>query len=229
MNALRNLHALAAQRYAGVDGYVTRLRRRERVDGKAQPEDLILVKFRRHPWSVYLRWLGPHAHNREQVFVQGQHQNLIHTLAAASDPPVPGQTGKRLTMSLDSPTALAGHRSPITELGIGAVIDRFGTALAAAERGELGPDGLKYLGAVKRPEFDATAEAVRQLIPPGADKRLPTGGQRFWYFDPGTRFPALVIVQDNAGEPVEYQCYDNFLFSSGFRDADFDPEQLWGR
>ncbi|MCI0463655.1 MAG: DUF1571 domain-containing protein [Gemmataceae bacterium] len=225
----RQLHALAVQRYAGVDGYVARLRRREQVGGQSQPEELILVKFRRQPWSVYLRWIGKEAHNREMVFVPDQHENLVHILPAPSDPPMPAMAGKRLKMPPDSPLPLARSRYPITETGIGALIDRFGGLLAAAERGTLGPDALRYLGQVRRPEFDAPAEAVLQLVSPGTEKGLPRGGQRFWYFDPGTRFPALVIAQDETGAVVEHYCYDNFLFSPGFRDSDFDPAQLWGR
>src|SRR5262249_27126605 len=36
----RELHRLAAERYAGIDSYIVRLRRREHVNGKDKPEEL---------------------------------------------------------------------------------------------------------------------------------------------------------------------------------------------
>ena len=35
-----------------------RLKRREVVGGKSRPDELILAKFRKEPFSVYLKWLG---------------------------------------------------------------------------------------------------------------------------------------------------------------------------
>jgi len=41
-----------------MDSYIARLTRREQVNGKKQPEEIILFKFRQQPWSVYFKWLG---------------------------------------------------------------------------------------------------------------------------------------------------------------------------
>src|SRR6516162_7845419 len=84
-NPLRALHDHAAQRYQTMDTYIMRLKRREVVGGKARPEELILVKFRQEPWSVYFKWIGPEAKGREVVHVKGQYDNRIHSLVAAGD------------------------------------------------------------------------------------------------------------------------------------------------
>src|SRR5207237_1143271 len=74
---LRALYDHAAKRYQTMDTYMMRMRRREVVNGKARPEELVFVKFRQEPWSVYFKWIGPEAKGREVVYVKGQYDNRI--------------------------------------------------------------------------------------------------------------------------------------------------------
>ncbi len=227
---LGTLYRLAQQRYATTDGYIVRLRRREQVGGKNQPEEILLLKFRKGPWSVYLRWLGKEGGKREVVHVKDRHGGLVHTLTAVGDGPPGGPgAGKHVTAPPDHPSLLACSRYPVTEYGVGPLIDRFGRLVEALERGDTRLGTLKYLGQVTRPEFDAPVEAVMQLVPPGVEPGLAKGGRRFWFFDPSLRFPVLLVAQDEGGGEVEYYCYDSFLFPARFHDDEFDPERLWGK
>jgi len=226
---LRTLHRLAEQRYATTEGYIVRFKRREVIAGKNHPDEIILLKFRKEPASIYMRWLGGEGKGRELVYAPGRHGNVIHSLAAPSDMPFPGITGKHVKAAPDHPQVLARCRYPISETGIGSLIDRFGRIVDALERGETRVGSMRCLGQVRRPEFDVPVDAVLQLIPPGVEKTLPRGGQRFWFFDTNLRFPILMVAQDDTGNEVEYYCYDRFLFPDRFRDEEFDPERLWGR
>ena len=85
------LHALygeAAEHYARVDSYIVRLTRREQLNGKDKPEEVLLFKFRKDPWSVYFKWLGTEGKGREVVYVHGQYENKIHSILAAGDIPL---------------------------------------------------------------------------------------------------------------------------------------------
>src|SRR5439155_7354879 len=62
---IRRLHRAACERYAAIDSYIARLRRREQVDGKDKPEETLLFKFRKQPFSVYFKWIGPEGTGRE--------------------------------------------------------------------------------------------------------------------------------------------------------------------
>jgi hypothetical protein len=202
-----------------VDSYTVRLRRREQVGGKDLPEEVILVKFRKDPWSVHLKWLGPEGQGREAVYVRGQYGDQIHALTA------PG--GQRLSLRPDSPLLRTRMRHPITEAGLDRLIERFGTLVEAAEHGDPAAGSLRYLGPLKRPEFEQSVEAALQAIPPGAEPGLPHGGQRLWFFDLGLRLPVLVLTQDDQGHEVEYYCHDGFLFHNRLPDEDFNPDLLW--
>ncbi|MCI0380709.1 MAG: DUF1571 domain-containing protein [Gemmataceae bacterium] len=224
--ALRDLYEKAARKYADLDSYVLRLRRREVINGSVQPEELILFKFRREPWSVYFKWLGPEAKGREVIYVKGRYENQIQTLTAANDifllP-----AGRRIKMSPVSILVKSKSRYPITEAGLGALIDRFGRLVTGMEKGDPREGQGKYLGPMKRPEFEHKLEAVQQTLPPKADPVLPGGGNRLWFFDPHLSLPVLVVTQDQTGREVEYYCHDRIQFPVRLDDDDFNPDVLW--
>jgi hypothetical protein len=209
-----------------MDSYIVKLTRREQVNGKNQPEEVLLFKFRKEPWSVYLKWLGTEGRGREVVYVKGQHEDKIHTLLAAGDIPlVPA--GKRMSFAPDSELVRSASRHPITQAGICASVERLGALLAAEERGDKKVGTLKLLGAQKRPEFTRPLDAVEHVIPPGAEEALRRGGRRLYFFDPDTNLPTLVTTHDDKDQEVEYYYYDRFQFPVKLDDDDFDPEKLW--
>ena len=86
---------------------------------------------------------------------------------------------------------------------------------------------MKYLGRVKRDEFEAKVDAVMQVLPVNcSDPLLPKGGRRFWFFDTTTGLPMLYITHDPDGE-VEYYCLDGIIWPAPMDDNDFDPERVW--
>jgi hypothetical protein len=226
-NPLRSLYTRAAQRYASIEAYTAHLKRRERVNGKARPEEEILFKFRKQPWSVYFKWVGSEHRGREVIFVKGQHEGKIHTLTAAGDGLF--GAGKHWALLPDNILVMANSRHSITESGVGVLIDRFGDLLDRIERGDPTAGAVSYLGGVRRPEFDAPVEGVQQNIPPGAEKGMDRGGQRLWFFDPELNLPLLTITTDSGGQELEYSCYHHFLVSVRLSDADFNPNTLWRR
>jgi hypothetical protein len=225
-SAARALYQKAAQKYRTMDSYIMRLRRREVVGGKARPEELMLVKFRREPWSVYFKWIGKEGKGREVVYVKGRPGNEIHTLTAAGDVPFMG-AGQRFSISADSALVKARSRYPITEAGLGTTIRKFGAIVDGVEKGETRQGTLKYLGRVQRPEFADMVEGVEQTVPPQSDPLLAGGGRRWWYFDTALGLPALIITHNETGREVEYYCHDHIQTPVRLDDDDFNPDKLW--
>lgn len=226
VSPLRDIHQKAARKHATIDSYIVRLRRREVVNGEHRPEEIMLMKFRKEPWSVYFKWLGNEGKGREVVYVKGRHGNQIHTLTAAGDIPlIPA--GRRIKVAPDGILVKSKSRHPITDAGLGSLIESFGRLVAATEQGNPREGTAKYLGQLKRPEFDQKVEAILQSIPAKSEPLLPRGGQRLWFFDPELHLPLLVITQDETGREVEYYCHDRFQFPVRLDDADFDPDVLW--
>jgi hypothetical protein len=224
----RKLYQTANERISTVDSYIVRLTRREVVKDKMNPEEVLLFKFRKTPWSVYLKWLGKEGQGREVVYVRGQYEGKIHTLLAGGDIPlVPA--GRRMALLPDSILVRSACRHPITEAGIGASIDRIGAVLTANERGDRRLGTMTLLADVRRPEFNRPVNALEHTFPPGYDTSLPKGGKRTYFFDPATGLPTLIRTLDERGAEVEYYRYDRLLTGVKLDDADFDPDVLWGK
>jgi hypothetical protein len=227
MKELRRLHKDAVEQYATMESYIARLRRREQENGKDKPEEIMLFKFRKEPWSVAFKWLGDEGKGREVVYVKGQYGNKLHTrLAAGDNLLIPA--GSRFAVDLDSPLVRAACRHSITEAGIGFLIDGFGTLVEAAAR-DGAPGTLTYLGESRQPELANPGEAVEQIVPPRKDPLLPNGGHRLWLFDHGNHLPVMVKTYDERKQLVEYYCFDRLQYPVKLDDNDFNPDKLWGR
>ncbi len=224
----RQLYQTASERIGPIDSYIVRLTRREVIKDKMNPEEVLLFKFRKNPWSVYLKWLGKEGQGREVVYVRGRYEGKIHTLLAAGDIPlVPA--GRRMALPPDSILVRSACRHPITQAGIGASVDRIGSVIAANERGDRRLGSMVLLTDVRRPEFNRPVNALEHSFPPGYDVSLPKGGKRTYYFDPVTGLPTLIRTFDERGAEVEYYRYDRLLTGVKLDDADFDPDTLWGK
>jgi len=215
---------LGRHRIGAVPDYTATFVKQERVDGALQDLQTIQLKLRHKPFSVYMKWIGKESNGREVVFVKGQHEDKIHTLVAAGDVPLVA-AGKHMSFAVDSILVRANTRHPITEAGLGSIIERFAHVVEQSEQGDPRAGTLKYLGLIKRPEFEAKGEAVLHVIPPRVDPLLPGGGQRLLFFDAALHLPVLVVTQDEAGREVEYYCHDRFLIPGRLDDADFDPSR----
>lgn len=221
---VRELHRQAADRYAGIDSYIARLRRREVVGGQPKAEEILLLKFRKQPWSVYFKWLGPEHNGREAVFVNGQHDSKLHTLLAAGDMPFM-PAGKCIALDPESSLVRSRSRHAVTETGIGHIIAQMGKQLQAEdEHQKVIP--LRYVGQVRRPEYVAPLDVVEQTIPPDGEAG-PDGGTRQVFFDPATHLPVLLVLRDSKGHELEYYCYDRLQYPVRLDDDDFDPRKLW--
>jgi hypothetical protein len=224
---LRTLQRLAAARYASIDSYIVRLRRREQVNGKDKPEEILLFKFRKEPWSVSFKWLSAEGKGREVIYVHGQYHDKIQTLLAAGDIPLM-PAGRRIALAPDNPLVRSSSRHVITEAGFGALLEQFDEAVTALEHGDTRRGTFKCLGTVKRPEFELPGQAVEQIIPPESEPTLPRGGRRLLFFDPQHALPVLVVTHDETGHEVEYYCYDRLQYPVRLDDDDFNTDKLWG-
>ena len=105
-------------RYARVNDYTCTFLKRERIEGRLTPQHSMVMKVRTHPLSVYFKFHAPNR-GREAIFVAGRNGEKI----VAHDVGI----GKFLagTMHLDprGSMAMEDNRHPVTEAGIGGLID----------------------------------------------------------------------------------------------------------
>jgi hypothetical protein len=112
---------LARDAYQGVRDYTCRMVKRERLEGRLQPQNTMLMCVRTRPFSVYFRWQEPASlAGQEASYVAGRPDGKMRVRAR-------GLLGAVGFVSLDpnDPRARQASRHCITEAGIGNLIDRF--------------------------------------------------------------------------------------------------------
>src|SRR5208282_4484984 len=112
--------AEARQTSQKIRDYTCTLIKQERVAGKLQPENIIAVKFRNQPFSVYMKWSAPRESLGQEVcYVQGRNNNMMRVHAS-------GVLGMAGFMSIDprDPKVMQNSRHTIYEAGLGNLIER---------------------------------------------------------------------------------------------------------
>jgi hypothetical protein len=117
------LIAEARQAYQGVKDYTCLLVSRERIKGELPAENVVSMKVRKEPFSVYLRWQAPRKLvDQEVCYVAGQNNGMMRVHS-------PGLLGLLGFISINprDPRVFEHSRHDITEAGIGHLIQQFGS------------------------------------------------------------------------------------------------------
>jgi hypothetical protein len=112
----------AKKKFSEVRDYTCTLQSQERVHGVLLEENVILMKMRTQPFSVYMRWLAPRKLQGQEVcFVAGQNNNKMRVRTHKV-----GGGGLLGWMSVDvnDPRAQNHSRHNIHEAGLGNLIDQ---------------------------------------------------------------------------------------------------------
>jgi len=202
------------------------VRRETSADGRQ--EEVLCFYARKQPWSVRFTWLAGEGEGREVFYVKGQYENKIHVVLAAADVPLL-PAGHKMALSLDSPLVKKASRTPITEAGIGPMIDRFGRVLDAADRGDFHLGRVTVLGVQERPDYGTPLLMVEERLPANADPDVPRGGRWLLGIHPEQHLPVLSVLYDNTGNEVDYYRFDRLQLDVHLNDTDFDPGPMGRR
>jgi uncharacterized protein DUF1571 len=212
------LMAEAQQAFQGVRDYSCLFVKRERIQGQLGAENLIDMHVRNQPFSVYLRWMGPPTlQGQEACYVAGANngQLRVHSTGLA------GAVGFVSVSPTDS-RVMQNNRHPITDAGIGHLIEIYGQRWEMERR--LG------LTTVRAGEFQYNQKRCVRVELTRPDNR---GGQFYayrtlMYFDKATHLPIRVESYDwpkpggpPGGELFESYSYANLKLNPGLPDAVF--------
>jgi hypothetical protein len=115
----------AQQAYQKVRDYTCLLVKRERVNGYLPPENVMEMKVRAQPFSVYLRWLQPASEAGQEVcYVAGRYDGKMRVHPKG----VLGSFAGFISLDINDPRVRQTSKRSITEAGIGNTIERFARA-----------------------------------------------------------------------------------------------------
>jgi hypothetical protein len=178
------LMSLARQAFQGVQDYSCLLIKRERIRGQLEADEVISMRVRSRPFSVYLHWEAPRGMaGQEACYVVGRNNNMLRVHST-------GLAGVIGWISLDprDPRVLEHSRHSITEAGIGNLLDRYGQRWEEERR--LNQTTVRVGDFVynKRP-----CRRVEMIHPPGGQYLFY---RSMVYFDSETHLPIRVENYD---------------------------------
>jgi hypothetical protein len=212
------LLAEARQTFQRVQDYTCTLVSHERIKGKMEPEYVIALKVRVHPFSVYMRWINPRETvGQELCYVQGRNDNKMRFhavgLAAALG---------FLSIDTDDPRVFEHSRHTVIHAGLGHLIDTF-TREWQQER-QLGKTAVDLAEFVYNNRRCVRVEARHtERHPAFAAYRTVV------YFDREHHLPIRAEVYDwpqqggaDGGELLECHSYIDIQFNVGLPDSWFN-------
>jgi Protein of unknown function (DUF1571) len=214
------LIADAQASFSRVRDYVGLFYRQERVNGQMQPEQTIQIRVRQQPFSVHMKWLGPQKQaGQEAFFVAGKNNNQVKAKASGALLSAMGF----LSFDPTDPRIMATNRHPITEAGIGNLIERLTQGYETEKR--LPPDQ----SVVTFADFKFLNKPVTRM----ESAHQVNNGQFYChrtvvYIDKETRLPVRFEAYDwphqggpQSGELLECYSFVDVKFNLGLNDAAF--------
>lgn len=206
--------------------FVCRLTRTERIRNTVRSPEIMLMKFRRKPRSVYLQWLDPSNDGRATVWVDGENKGKMISRGGKGDLLLAGKT-----MWLDPNGSLARSKStqPITDTGFDKTCAKIWRRY---ERLEHGDKSLGTLSVEVGPDPDQPGENYNWIVhqaPPGVDDDLPDGGVHRYGFRQDTGRLEVCKAYNPSGQNMYIFRFERFIPVTDLTDNDFNPDQLWPR
>jgi hypothetical protein len=209
----------AARTYQNVRDYTGLLLKQERIRGQLQPENVMEIKMRTQPFSVYFRWLGPkQSAGQEVCYVAGQNNNMMRVHSKG----VIGAISGFISLSPNDPRVMEHSRHTITEAGIGNLIGRLQTYWAMEK--QLGSAEVR----VAEYEYNKRRCTRVEVIRPDSNGGKFPNYRTVVYFDKENNLPIRLELYDwprsggpAGGDLVECYSYLNLRFNVGLTDAMF--------
>jgi hypothetical protein len=207
----------ARAHFEKVTDYTCTLVKRERIDGKLTPDNVVAMSVRNEPFSIDLRWIEPkNMVGQDACYVKGRNGGQMRVKSA-------GFLGAIGYVSIDpnDPRAKKTSKHSITEAGIGNMLNQF------AEKWE----AERQLNAtqVRIGEYEYNKRRctrVETIHPTNPDNQFLTY-RTVLYFDKGTGLPIRMECYDwphkqgEAGELTEVVSFANLRVNVGVDEAVF--------
>jgi hypothetical protein len=198
-----------------VASYRLHLTRQEKVGGRQQAEESVILSVRRQPLAIRIEWPQGSANaGREVLYSDTECQGMLHVKLSngIAIPP----------MRPDSALAMRSSRRPIHTAGLDPVLAETRKYIDAIRSGDPTPGVMTYEGLQTVDGSAAPHHAILRVTPEGERWLL--------YLDQASYLPAKVEGRDATDDVIESFRFDQIEFDPAeLADAGaFDPAKRFG-
>lgn len=198
----RELITKGLKRWASVRTFRATFTKRERLPGKQNlgPKEVIFMRERKKPFSVYMQWLDGPGKNRKIAYIEGRNDGKFRATPGGA------LAWVVLDMAPDDPEVFKKSRHTVLEAGLGALMNRIDEQFRLA-----GNDARsKYKGKV-----DFHGRSCHQFV-----RYMPQKpGYYCWKTD--------MLIDEELGFPVYVKLYDwkrNAFEEYSYTDIELNPD-----
>ncbi|MBM4072889.1 MAG: DUF1571 domain-containing protein [Planctomycetes bacterium] len=208
----------ARKSYSGVRDYTCTLLKQERMRGRMQDQNIILMKFRAQPFSVYMRWLSPQpSAGQEVAFIYGRNNNQMRVHFASG---LKSTIGWK-SVDPNDRRVFEQSRHNIYEAGIGNMIEQLIQSLEKERQ--------RNKTQVRIAEYTYNNRRCHRVECIGTERDPQSPVYRcVFYLDKESKLPIRMETYDwpvvggaATGEPIETFSFVDLRFNVSLSDRDF--------
>lgn len=212
----------AATLWRGIADYTCLFLKQERINGKLQEMETILLKVKEYPFSVYMKWVKDPLLGQEILYVQGQNNNRLKAHK--------GGFLRFVTVNLDpyGSMAMKNNYFPAPMAGIGNILKRMKEDIDLARKNREGTvkdlglstiHGLKVHCFMTQQPFHKGKKGYQKTRPDQYHDTLAKA-----CFDPNTGLPIYAERYSQDQQLLGKYIFLNLKLNTGLTPADFDPK-----
>ena len=197
----------------GVASYTAVFHKQQRVAGSLLPEETILLKYRKKPMSMYMKWIKAPYQGSELLYVAGWNRDRVRAHR--------GGILRFVIRNLDprDPLLMADNLRPVTSSGIGYLLQ----AVAINARKALKAGELTFSERGEETVYGRRTRVLELVVPKKSAENYD--GCRFVVSqDVESRILMRIRVYDRDDQLVEAYGYEDLRLNAPLADADFDPK-----
>jgi Protein of unknown function (DUF1571) len=199
--------------YDSVTRYTAVFHKQQRVAGELLPKETILLKCRRKPFSLYMKWIEAPYKGSELLFVAGWNEDLVRAHR--------GGMLRFIVRDLDprDPGLMAGNLRPVTSTGIGYLLESVATNIRKAIK----VSELKFSERGQDTVYGRNTQVLEVVFP--KERAKDYDGYRYVINqDVESKILVRISIYDQDDQLVENYGYENLNLNAPLAEADFDPK-----
>jgi len=199
--------------YDRVATYTAVFHKQQRIAGKLYPGETILLKFRKDPFSLYMKWIRAPHKGSELLYAEGWNENRVRA-----------HRGGILRFIVRNfkpkdPALMKNNLRPVTSTGIGYLLE----AVAENMRTAIGLGELTFSGGGEETVYGRTTRILKVVFP--KEKAQDYAGHRYIINqDVENKAPIRIRIYDQDNKLIENYGYENLELNKRLTDDDFNPE-----